>query len=312
MANEVVHGLSAYSIHGHVQPGTEDETVLSYDGFFNRLHAEDPHDLRYKVGSETVAITDTSSRSGRLAFRFVAGNARALPLVYDVETATAEEVDPGSGRFVVSGAWVIIDADERIAIIDRKRPGVAIYQIERFLSKYGRERLGLSGLSISLNPIPTESFRNEIEDLYRIREAEITLRRPNHSWTQTAEGMLQEIGESNAAEVTIQLNADRGKSLAKDKGIVADILSLARKPINALKNVVIKGRSSSFDGEKTVSLKKHVVRGTVQIDKDAGPHEQLEALDQLASDLIDEALLEAGQIESESEAEIEADDSDQQ
>ena len=302
MANEVVHGLSAYSIHGHVQAGTEAERVLSYDSFFKRLYADDPHDLRYKVGAETVAITDASSRSERLAFRFVAGNARALPLVYDLETATAEEVDPGSGRFVVNGAWVIVDADKRIAIIDRKRPGVAIYQIERFLSQYGREQLRLPGLAISLNPIPTESFRDEIKDLYRIREAEITLRRPNHSWTQTAEGVLKEIGDSNAAEVKIQLNADRGNSLAKDRGIVADILSLARNPISALKNVVIRGRSHSYDGEKSVSLKRHVVRGTVQIDRDAGPHEQLEAFDGLAGELIEQAGQQARQVEEDAEA----------
>ncbi len=310
MANDVVHGLSAYSIHGHIQAGTEEESVLDYDDFFNKLYAEDQKDLRYRVGSETVAVADKSSRSGRLAFRFVAGNARALPLVYDVATATAEEVNPGDGRFVVSGAWAIIDFEQRIAVVDRKRPGVAIYQIERFLSQYGRERLGLPGLTISLNPIPTESFREEIEDLYRIREAEITLRRPNHSWTQTAEGVLQEIGESNAAEVTIQLNADRGKSLAKDKGIVADVLSLAANPINALKNVVIKGRSHNFDGEKIVSLKRHVVRGTVQVDEDKGPLVQLETLDDLAGELIAQAIEEAPQVAAGADQAPDVDDAD--
>jgi hypothetical protein len=301
MATDVVHGMSAYSIHGHTQAGTEEEPVLDYGSFFNRLYAEDPHDLRRQVGSDTVAIAYTGSRSGRLAFRFVAGNARALPLVYDLSTATAEEVNPGKGRFVVSGAWAIIDSEQRIAVVDRKRPGVAIYQIERFLSQYGRDRLGLTGLSISLNPIPTESFREEIEDLYRIRVAEITLRRPNHSWTHTAEGVLQEIGESNAAEVTIQLNADRGESLAKDRGIVADVLSLALNPINALKDVVIKGRSENFDGEKVVSLKRHIVRGTVHIDEDEGPLAHLEALDQLAGDLIAQAVTEAPQVEGQSD-----------
>ncbi|GHD06215.1 hypothetical protein [Zhihengliuella salsuginis] len=240
------------------------------------------------MGEDTVAITETSSRGGMLAFRFVSGNSTELPVMYDPNTATTASVNPGGNRFVVNGAWVIVYPAERIVLLERKRPGVPVYQIEKFLSNFGRGRLGMAGLTMSLNPIPSRSFEEEVSRFTRIREASITLKRPNHSWTKSAEAMLGELGESNAGAVQLQLNADRGQSLSKTRGVVNEVIELARRPINALKNAVIKGRTPEYEGERSVSLQKHVVKGTARIDPHSDAIDQLAPLLEVASQMVEE------------------------
>lgn len=287
MPKPIVRTMEAYSIHGHVGSGTPEEDLLDYVDFFDRLLVASPHSLRFSVGEDTVAIADRADRGARVALRFVTGNAEELPLVYDLDTARAEEVDPGSNRFVVSGAWAIISPERRIMILERKRPGVPVFQLERFMTSFAHEQLGLSGSTISLNPVPSASFIEEVERFTRIREASLTLRRPNQSWTASAESMLGELAESNAAEVTLQLNADRAQSLSKSRGVVRELIALARLPISALKNARVTGETPEFDGERTVSLIKHTVKGTARIDPSAAPGAQLEPLDELAATLID-------------------------
>jgi hypothetical protein len=285
----IVRTLDAYSIHGHLSPGSEDESLLDYVEFFSELAATDVHQARFPVGGDTVAMTETTSRGDRVAFRLVSGNAEELPLVYDLRTGTAEEVDPGRDRFVVSGAWVIVDPIQRILVLERKRPGVPVFQIERFLGQFGKRLLNLSYLTVTLNPVPSSSFAQEISTFTRIREASITLRRPNHSWTQSASSMLGELSNSNAAEIQLQLNADRGQSLSKSEGVVAEVLDLARNPIGPLKNAVVKGTRPDFEGERSVSLRKHTVKGTARVDPKSGPFAQLESLEKAAIRMIQTA-----------------------
>ncbi|MGC3954339.1 MAG: hypothetical protein QM804_08845 [Propionicimonas sp.] len=66
------------------------------------------------------------------------------------------------------------------------------------------------------------------------------------------------------------------------------MLQLARQPINALKNAIVKGQTPAFEGERTVSLAKHTVKGTARIDPSASPVEQLAPLDALAAEMIEQ------------------------
>ena len=298
MGRSIVRTLEAHSIHGHSSAGSADEGLLNYPQFFAELASVDARRLRFAVGTETVAVVEAVERGGLLCLNFASGNTEELPLVYDTATASIEEVNPGKGRFVVRTAWAIIDAANRILILERRRPGVPIFQIERFLSQAGRDLFGISGLVISLNPVPSASFEREIEEFTRVREVSITMRRPNHSWTSSAQAMLGELAESNAAEVQLQLNADRGQSLAKNKGVVEELKQLALRPISALKNVVLKGTTPTFEGEKTVSLQKHVVKGTARVDSVDGPIAQLESMTAVASSLVEEARLGSNALES--------------
>lgn len=105
------------------------------------------------------------------------------------------------------------------------------------------------------------------------------MRRPNYSWTETAGELIGEpAAESNASEVRIQLAADRGQSLAKDRGVIKDLLRLASRPISGLKNAVVKGQTPGFEGERTVSLERSKVKASTRIPRNATNEETLEAL----------------------------------
>ncbi len=250
------------------------------------------------VGNETVALVAATRRNERHAFRFVSGNADDLAEAFDPSSGTTVEVDLGRERFIVSGAWVIVDASKRVAVIERKRPGVPVYQLERFLARFGRDN-GFPGLTISLNPVPSESFVREIERFTRIREASVTIRRPNHSFTASArEAVAQIARESNAGSATVQVNADRKQSLAKDEGIVADIISFAKSAITPIVNATVKGMRPGFGKERTVSLQKHVLKGTVDIDTNDTPLRQLDSIDGAADTLIGEASVQDDGTES--------------
>lgn len=302
MGRERTRALEAYSVHGHVEPGTERESLLAYSDFFHALAQTDVQLLRYQVAEDTVAVVDKATHPSGLAFRFVTGNADDLALIYDAATGRVEPVQTGEGRFIVRGAWVVVEPDARVMVVERKRPGVPVFQLERFLSQFGRERLGLDALKVVLNPMPSPSFAHEVQGLTRIREASITLRRPNQTWTRSAEGLLGQLGASNAGEVQVQLNAERGESLAKDSGIVKEILDLARKPINALKNATVRGTSPIYEGERTVSLQRHTVKGAARVDPSARPEEQLGQMSSVVEDLFGRSR--GGTLEPENEREV--------
>lgn len=239
------------------------------------------------VGDATVALVDSGRRDARFAFRFVSGDPDTIAEVFNPATGTTEVADLGRERFLVNGAWTIVDPDRRIVVIEKKRPGVPIYQLERFLSEFGRSN-GFHSLSVSLNLVPSESFVAEIGSFTRIREASVTLRKPNHSFTPSARELLGQIaGASDAQDAEVTLKAARGASLSKQSGIVADIVSFAQSVINPLFKARVTGQRPGVEGEQTVHLHKHALKGDARVDPTDSPQAQLSALDESASQLID-------------------------
>lgn len=285
---ELSRTLDVYSIHGHLTPGSASEELLDYEAYFRELTRRSSG-VSYTVGTETIALVETASRNERVAFRFASGNANDLAEAFDPASGTTIPVDLGRERFIVNAAWVVVDPSRRVVVIERKRPGVPVYQLERFFAKFGRDN-GYAGLTISLNPVPSASFVKEIQSFTRIREASVTIRRPNHSFTASArEAVAQIARESNAGSATVQVNADRKQSLSKDDGIVADIISFAKTAITPILNATVKGFRPGFSKERTVSLQKHVLKGTAQIETTASPAQQLDAIDTAADALIQDA-----------------------
>lgn len=283
-----VRTLDAYSIHGHLAAGSSGEELLDYPSFFESL-ARDGIGRSSKVGAETVGLVDYVDLGTRSAFRFISGNDAEPAEAYDPHTGTTAPLELGRERFIVSWAWVVVDPEARIVILERKRPGVPVYQLERYLSGFGRDH-GFERLSVSLNPVPSPSFVEEILSFDRIREASVTIRRPNHSFTESArEAVAQIARESNAGSATVQVNAERKESLEKDSGIVADIISFAKSPITPVLNAVVKGFRAGFGKERTVSLKKHQLKSTATLRDGDTPQQQLEAVEASASVLIDQA-----------------------
>lgn len=281
--------VEAFSIHGHIEPGSQDESLVDYDELFDSVATAPPDRLRHSVQDETVAIVDTRPVEGGLALRVVSGRADEVALLYDETSGQVSQVRTGGGRFLVRGVWVIVRRASRIVLVERKRPGVPVFQLERLLSSYGKQYFGADSFKIALNPIASPSFEEEVLRLRRIREASITMRRPNQSWTEAARGFVGQLGASNAGEVQLQLKAERGQSLARESGIVPEVLSLAREPITELRNVSVRGTPPDSEDERTVSLSKHVVKSSVQMPSGSTPNEDLNVILGIADDLMERA-----------------------
>jgi hypothetical protein len=133
-------------------------------------------------------------------------------------------------------------------------------------------------MTISLTPVPSESFLVELDDFERVRRAEVILSRPNFDWTDQAALIAGYGDESNAATIEVAATAGRGDSLDKTHGVLADIREMATHPISALKNVRVTGRKTGETAETSASLEQHVVKRDVLVDRAAAPAARDEAV----------------------------------
>lgn len=244
--------IYAYSIHGRTPSG-----VLDYPRFFEALAEIAPVNRQTSVRDEMVAITWIGRVGGRWLIRFVSGREGLPPLFYDPETG-AESFGELGGQVVVSVNWMMIDPVARFAAIERRRPGVPVDTMAKALGHMAGE-LGLvdDRLVIDLNPVAAESFLEEMERFERIRQAAVTLARPNFNWTDNASELSGYAAESNASTVEVLMSAPRSESLDKTSGIVADIRQLVRDRISAIKNLRVTGTRSGEPKETSMSLKRH-------------------------------------------------------
>ncbi|WP_223624016.1 DUF4747 family protein [Microbacterium sp. EST19A] len=292
----IIKTLDAYSVHGHLRAGATDEQLLDYVTFFAQL-ASDGVGESVRVGADTVALVEVVGLGARTAFRFASGNASEVAEAYDPATGTTTAVLLDRERFIVNWVWVIVDPTARIVALERKRPGVPVFQLERFMNEFGRNN-AYRRLTVSLHPVPSPSFTEEILSFTRIREASVTIQRPNHSFDAAArEAVAQIARDSNAGTATIQINAERKESLEKNSGIVADIIAFASNALSPIVNAVVKGVRPGFGKERTVSLHKHQLKATAEVSTTATPAEQLETLDATAATLISSASDSANSIE---------------
>lgn len=271
----------AYVIHGRGRRGP-----IDYEDFFRRLAAVPALSRQIGVGDEVVALTAAVGLGdGSWALRFVAGLSGAPPLFYD--PATGEETyGSTSAGFVARASWAVVSPRTRIAITERRRPGVAPSLMARALSHLGRQLNLEEQLSMEWLPIVSESFLDELERYERIRRAAVTVSRPNYNWADSATELTNYADESNADDVELQLSARRGESLEKQKGIISDIRAMVRNRFSPLKNLKIVGRRSGEQRETALSLNRYQERAFFDVPSDADPATERDAFISRSLDLV--------------------------
>ena len=286
MAHKPTRVVEAYSLHGFEEPGTSLQALVDYDALFTGIVGSAHHALQFTIGSDVVAITDREKTGKTLALHFVTGNPGELPLIFDEDSGTTLLGDPGHGRFVVRDAWVFAIPRRRLLFLEKKRPGVLTSQIEQFLSRFTREQMACQWVSISLNPVASPAFSDEIQRFTRIRTASVTLRRPNPSWGSDYAALLGAIADSDAGDISLQANAERGQTLARNRGIISMLQQMSSTVVSGIKKAVVRGTMPGFAGEKTVYLSKNTVRGSTQVTPDADIRTALaEVVDTLAEQI---------------------------
>lgn len=285
MAQKVYRTIDVYRINGHSRPGSPQERPVDYEAFFDLLAKTPPAERQVKDGSRTIAIPTAQHVENGLAFAFILGSPDSVTTLYAPSTATTESVEHDETRFPVVQVWTIVNPLERVLYLEKKRPGVPVSTIERFLREFAKTSTNLGPVVFSLTPIPAPSFVTQINEMTRIREASLRVERPNLDWSGPAEDALGRIAESDAQSVGVEARASRKQSLRKDAGIVKMIKDMAKRPVNSIRNAMVKGTAPGYAGEKTVSLEKNQVRARIEYDKSSTPSEVLELIDITAGEL---------------------------
>lgn len=277
----------AYELHGHDSDGP-----LDYELFFSLLFSLPPIQRRFVISSrnEVVAIPEIRrEREGRYELRFVIGREGDIALFYDMATGEEREAQPREGEVAVQTSWIIIDTTDRLAIQERRRPGVPLQLAIDCLVGVARDQGLADNPTLSLHPVVSESFIDELDELDRIKSATIVLNRPNMSWLDAADSILAAAADdSNAGSVELGATARPKESLAKDTGIIADIKTMVKTNFSALKRASVEGRAAGELRNHKVSTRNHAMRKEVQIPEDATRAQERDALLTGANEYVDE------------------------
>ena len=283
MANKrtQMRSVTAYSIHGRDASG-----VVDYQEFVNVVvDLASARETRKVVLGQVVAVTETSRISADVtALRFISGSEDQVPVFYNERTGSEESVERDEGVFAVA-VWAIFNTTSRLVAIERKRPGVSIAIIERYLQTLGRDA-GYDRLTIDLNQVTSEEFDKAVEELESVKKVTVAVNQPNLDWSDDSNEIHRYAEESSAASARVELVAPRGESLSKRKGIVQDILGLARKKISSLKNVIVVGQAYGEAGNKTINLERYARKTQVEVDRGANAFEELDAIKRASLEMI--------------------------
>ena len=242
---------------------------------------------RKVVLGQVVAVTEASRISDDvMALRFISGSEDQVPVFYNERTGSEESVERDEGVFAVA-VWALFNTTSRLVAIERKRPGVSTTIIERYLQALGRDA-GFDRLTIDLNQVTSEEFDKAVEELESVKKVTVAVNQPNLDWSDDSNEIHKYAEESSAASARVELVAPRGESLSKKKGIVHDILGLARKKISSLKNVIVVGQAPGQAGNKTINLDRYARKTQVEVERGASAFEELDAIKEASLEMIAE------------------------
>lgn len=276
----------AYSLHART--GSK---LVDYPEFFRGLADAAGTDRQTSVGTNLVAISSMIPVGPAWLLRVVMGDESAAPVFFNLKTG--EEAEGRlAGQILANAVWILVNPETRHVAIEQKRPGVPVATFAGALSHLSGElKLTSTRATFDLNPIASEGFLADVERYERIRQATVSIAEPNYSWADNATALTAYADESEGAAVDLTITAPRGESLAKTRGIVADIKQLATKKIGPLKNVKIRGRREDENKETTTSLEKHQERTSYEVAPADTLTDQREAFTEAAGALLTEIPL---------------------
>ena len=286
--------LYAYSIHGRGRSGE----VIDYVAFVQALVAA-PSSLRRATISqdEVVLLRDVRQRGRVWELRFLSGSDQEALTLFDVGNDRERDDPRSAGEIVVRPTFLYLNPDSRFVALERRRPGLSPGEIGKALGIIGTAIGFDDDLVIDLNPVTAESFNVELEQFDRIRQASVTVARPNYDWTENANTLTTYAAESDGQTAELEISAPRGGSLAKEQGIVQDIKELVQRAIGPLKKVKIVGRHADETRERTLTLASHQERQFVPVDSNASAEDQRSQVAQGATGLLGRLELAAGSVD---------------
>lgn len=273
----------AYVLHGRASG-----VPIDYEGFFTWVSGLERQRTRVQVHQDLVlAIAKVERDESRWRFRFISGNPGEIPLVYDDSTGEVFEEDSVAGRWRATATRVTADPTLRLVAIEQRRVGVGSVNLERYFSRLAEQNNFGAKVSLEMNPLPSPSFEHEIDELSRIRQATIDVRRPNTDWNDADDILSSLADESGAHRASVTVNASRGETLTRDRGIMSLIVGHLRRPLSNVENVRVTGTSPGSDRERTVSLTRHQLQDQTAVPTEATMSDEDESIFETQDGLLE-------------------------
>ncbi len=244
--------LELYAIHGHLESGPIDYVHLfrSVSGQLSSFHFEE--------GARRVAV-GRAAYIGRYLFLVAyTGYADKSILFFDINAREELHTPNEPGRFQARKTHALFDPQSRLLLIETGKGRLRAEDLADAIESLGRKIAGLETLELSFNPVPETEFIRQIDQLERIQSASVSLARPNVDWTERQHQLTEVAEESDARVLDLGVRAKRGRSLAKNAGLVDFIKRFAAQPLSILKRVSITGSREDDAGLITLNLNKHI------------------------------------------------------
>lgn len=276
MRKTVERTLEAFAIHGHRGAGEP----FSYKEIYELVAAMDPQSRSVEVKGRVFVLSTFDVVDGRVVIISHEGDADAVPLYYDRETNKERIGRKGRTEIVSTRAHALIDIEKRIAVVEYNQRGAKASHIASIISRLAHEVTRDYGIELDLNPLPGQSFNDEMELISRIRSAEVRVFEPNVSWHEANVRVAQ---ASDARTFALKLFARRSSGLSTSNGLIPAIRQMLKRPLPNLKEATIEGVTSE-GRSKTVRLKSHVTKDKFEltVDKKDGLPKTSSVLDALS------------------------------
>ncbi|MBN9048241.1 MAG: hypothetical protein J0H78_02195 [Rhizobiales bacterium] len=253
-----------FAMHAH------HETTDTYVELFRKLKSLPREDRVVDLAEELVVgfpIVENEERD-RFFVQVVEGD-NSNPLVLNRDTGNTRENILNESELLSHATHLLFDPRNRRAVIEfvhrGAKAGVISSSIEELMRRNFSE---YKSFRFSLSPIVQENFIAEINAFDRIREAALRVTRPNASWSDHYTDLSEFMEESDGDKVELNIKAQRGESLKKNRGIVKVIKDIVRDHQPYLDDAKITGVREDEENETTIHAKKHVLHTRVAVEAD--------------------------------------------
>lgn len=261
----VTRKIELFALHAHLA-GNEN---VDYDAVFAALIRIPPDQRVYVTNNRAFAIGDISRNGARFRFSVYEGPLGANPVIFALQRAEVRTESLARDEFVADVTHVLVDVLLRRAAVEYVRRGAKADDVARTVTEVLRRTPDYSAtFEISFSPVIEEGFIKKIDQFERIREADITVTRPNAGWTDHYTDLSSLLEDSGGENADLGIRAGRGRSLKKQSGVIKLIADVVADAHPYLKKAAIKGVRKGEAAETTLTSNKHLVHAVARIEQD--------------------------------------------
>ena len=261
MASTTTRKLEAYTIHAK-----ENDTSVDYNALLASLAAV-PSPRRYwQRGSRVVFVPVVRVQGDRVFLQAYEGTEELYPLIFDRQTAQAEVQRLSRYELMVTPTHAVLGLESRALLVEYNHAGAKATSLAQVIQEVGIRELGRPNLEVHVTPVIDEDFVKAVERFIRIRVASIRITEPNQDWNDAFVELLSELGQrSEGRHVEAAVTAHRGRSLARETGIVQSIKTMVRRSLPILSNARVEGVREGETQPTAVSSRRFIEHQRVSV-----------------------------------------------